>query len=59
MPLFFVVYPASEIPYTTVIGIAVPVSFVTLVILVLVLVICVIYYCKRKLILLVQYYCNN
>ena len=54
MPLFFVVYPASEIPYTTVIGIAVPVSFVTLVILVLVLVICVIYYCKRKLILLVQ-----
>lgn len=55
MPFFFVVYPASEIPYTTVIGIAVPVSFVTLlVILVLVLVICVIYYCKRKLILLVQ-----
>lgn len=57
MPLFFVVYPASEIPYTTVIGIAVPVSLVilvTLLILVLMLVICVIYYRKRKLILLVQ-----
>lgn len=57
MPLFFVVYPASEIPYTTVIGIAVPVSLVilvTLLILVLMLVICVIYYHKRKLILLVQ-----